>query len=272
MGLDKVTPDEVPVVAAVLAQLEDAGLPPGGHISIDSDLGVGADKPGLGASAAICVATLGALHALAGKDTPTVADCVAAHRAAQDGRGSGYDVATALKGGVVLYRPGSDGAEPTVESLDWFEGLHAKVLFTGQGASTVAMLGRLRHYQDSRPTQAQKRFDALELAAKRFVEAWSGGDVNVLLDAVALAQEALINLDRDGRIGIQEGGHAQLMGVVEDHGGLARTSGAGGGDCVWALAPNEEQLAAVLGAIETSGFSVLEVAYPGEGLKVETVD
>lgn len=266
------SPDEVPVVQSALQQVaQTAGDKlTGGSITIASELGAGADKPGLGGSAAICVAVLGALHEIAGLERPTVAECVSAHRDAQDGRGSGYDVATALLGGVVLFEPAEDPtAQPSAKNVEWFDGLHTAVLFTGQGASTKGMLARLQHYRETRPSQSRARFLTMERRAREFVKAWTDKDLEALLDAAAGAQEALVGMDREGRIGIRGGAHAELMGVVEDAGALARTSGAGGGDCLWALATSAAEIDAAVAAAEAMDFTQLSVEFPSEGLLVE---
>ncbi|MFO0748722.1 MAG: hypothetical protein U1F43_24125 [Myxococcota bacterium] len=47
---------------------------------------------------------------------------IAAHRAAQGGRGSGYDVAACLVGGVTIFTPGPGTNPPRVERIGWPEG------------------------------------------------------------------------------------------------------------------------------------------------------
>jgi phosphomevalonate kinase len=266
LGLEEAEPDEVPVVAAVLGTVDE--LPAtSGHILIDSALGVGADKPGLGGSAAICVALMGALHHLIGAEPPTLPELVAAHQAAQGGRGSGYDVATALRGGVVLFEP--SGEAPSTERLPWPAALHRAALFTGQGASTPAMLQRLEQWRTAKPEEAARRFAEMGDAARAFVAAFRNEDLNALLDASAVAQELLIELDRTAHIGVRGGKHAELLSAVEDAGALARSAGAGGGDCVWALSDDPEDIEAAVSEAQALGFERLDVAVSEEGLRVE---
>ena len=269
MGWDAADAQEDPILAAAIDHATELGME-GGHIHIASELGAGSDKPGLGASAAVCVATMGALHASCGLEPPTLEQCMAVHSVAQGGRGSGYDVATALHGGLIRFNPSAEGG-PTVTPLEWVDGLHARVFFTGQGASTVAMLGRLQHFREARPSRAKRCFAELRQSAAAFIDAWVKAELRLLLDSAANVQEALVELDRKGRIGIQEGRHARLMSVVEDAGALARTSGAGGGDCLWAFAESRETLDQVEEKAVEEGFSALEVDYPSDGLSLETV-
>lgn len=76
-------------------------------------------KLGLGSSATATVLIVAALYVLASGVSPqleTVIDtAVRAHRAANSGRGSGYDVVTSTCGGTVLFR---GGATPTWRSVD----------------------------------------------------------------------------------------------------------------------------------------------------------
>ncbi len=262
-------PEEAPVIAAALARVP--GLPEGGLIHVDSDLGLGRTKPGLGASAAVCVAVLGALKRAAGVvEPPSVWDVVAAHTEAQHGKGSGYDAATALTGGVALFD--STGPEPSVQQVGWPEGLHAAVLFTGSGASSTHLLQRVAHWKAASPGPMAVHRDRMVEAARALVAAWQRGDVGAILDAAANAQEALTLFDRAGGIGIRAGRHAELLAAIEDAGAAARTAGAGGGDCAWALSDDPERLEAAVAAAEALGFQRLDLRWPAEGLRVETAD
>ena len=58
------------------------------------------------------------------------------------------------------------------------------------------------------------------------------------------------------------------VGSIEATGAVARTSGAGGGDCLWALAADEAGLQAAVEAAEEVGCRRLDVGWPGRGLEV----
>ncbi|MGM0575615.1 MAG: mevalonate kinase family protein [Myxococcota bacterium] len=265
VGLGEASPEEVPVVAAAIARAGAEGQ--GGHLRIESDLGSGPDKPGFGASAAITVATLGALYARDGRGAPTLADVVAAHREAQGGLGSGYDVATALLGGVCVHHPAGDGH---AERVPWPAELHGAVLFTGRGSSTPDRLRRLGRARELDGPAVDAALRACGDAAVDVVSAWRVGRVDGILAAVRDAQEALAALDDLADVGVDEGGHGPLRRAVEGAGAVARTSGAGGGDCLWALAADRRTLGAAVAAAEREGFRRIDVRWPEDGLRVRT--
>ena len=99
--------------ALFAALVEECGAPRGG-IEVDSDAFVGPHgKLGLGSSAAVAAAVAALLlydpqpGAAPALDRRRVfAAALAAHRAAQGGRGSGYDVAASVWGGVVRFTGG----------------------------------------------------------------------------------------------------------------------------------------------------------------------
>lgn len=246
---------KVPVLAEVLHRIP--GVPPTGRLTISSELG-GADKPGLGSSSALAAAAAAALwRHLGHPGEPELELTIAAHRAAQGGRGSGYDVATAVRGGLVVFHPAPRGrpqTTPRVERLSWPSGLHAAAFSTGRSASTTDLLARVETWRE----EDEESFDACigPLAAETlaFIDAFRGGDVRAILDAAAQVQEELATMDRIGDLGIMGGGQLQLLGAIEDLGAIGRTSGAGGGDCAWALTDDPSRLEAVARSLESLGF------------------
>lgn len=75
------------------------------------------------------------------RTTELLPTAIAAHRATQGGRGSGYDVATSLTGGIVLF---TGGHAPTARriSLQWL-----KDLFLFTGTAPVQTPGAVRRYE-----------------------------------------------------------------------------------------------------------------------------
>lgn len=264
LGLRDAPLKSVPVLAEVVARLP--GIPSGGRIAIASELGEGPDKPGLGGSAALCAAAFVGLWKVSGAEGPPDLEiAIAAHRAAQGGRGSGYDVATALAGGVTLFRPGTDGARARVEALRWPSGLFAAVFRTGRGADTSELLGRMAAWREEDEPSYESCIEPLALETEAFIAAFAGGDVSRILDAAAQVQEELMTMDRIGELGILGGGQAQVLGIIEDSGAVGRTSGAGGGDCAWALSDDPEVLDRVARAASELGFQRLGVGLCGRG-------
>jgi len=267
LGLKDAPLKSVPVLAEVIARLP--GIPSGGRIKVVSELGEGADKPGLGGSAALCAAAFVALWRASGASgEPDREIAIAAHRAAQGGRGSGYDVAAALAGGVTLFEPGRNGSPSHVQAVTWPKGLWGGVFRTGRGAKTTELLARVQSWQAEDPESYEACIEPLAIETEAFTRAFVAGDVATILDAAAQVQEELAALDRIGDLGILDGGQCQLLGAIEDAGAIGRTAGAGGGDCAWALTDDPECLASVERACAEMGFSRLELELGGKGAEV----
>ena len=263
LGLTEAPLSAVPVLACAAESLATA-LPQGGHLTVTSELGAGPNKPGFGSSAAVAVAGLAALSAAAELSPPSLQESVAVHRAAQGGSGSGYDVATALLGGVCAYT-GATGT-PRARSLPWLDALHAAVVYTGQGASTPSHLGRLSAAGDAARTLLRE----LGACATSLLTSWEAQDVSGVLAAAAASEQALDGLDTAFDLGIRGGGIAEARRAIEAAGAVARTSGAGGGDCLWVLAKDGATLNAAVAAAMTQGCERPEVSWPAQGLEIQT--
>jgi len=259
---------KVPVLAEALARID--GAPPRGRLVVHSALGAGPDKPGLGSSAALCVAGFAALSQLVGRTAPLdLKTLIQVHRAAQGGLGSGYDVAAALEGGVTIFSPRGEGG-PRLEKVSWPAGLCAAVFKASRGSSTHHMLRRVAAWREEDPETLDACLEPLAIETEELVAAFRRGDVEHILTAAAQVQEELAVMDRMGDLGIMAGGQLQLHGVIEDAGCVGRTSGAGGGDCVWALADDPQAIVRARANALELGFVALDVRFPGPGLLVET--
>lgn len=138
-------------------------LPPpgtgGAELLIDSsDLyGPGGKKRGLGSSAAAVVAMTALWTAAVGEPQTESGRlfplALGAHREAQGGRGSGYDVACSCYGGTLLF---TGGQEPLVRrvSLPWMPSIR---IFSGRApVRTVSAVGCYREWSWSHPEPARE--------------------------------------------------------------------------------------------------------------------
>jgi phosphomevalonate kinase len=133
----------------------------------------GGRKSGLGSSAAVVVALTCALLAAAGRadavrDGTAFRLAVRAHRRAQGGAGSGYDVACSFHGGLGLFH---GGAEPRWEPcrLSWTPSL---LLFAGPApVSTAPAVRRYAEWKRRSPTEAHAFLEASNRAVAAFVAA-----------------------------------------------------------------------------------------------------
>jgi phosphomevalonate kinase len=240
---------------------------------------VGGLKLGLGSSArATMLAAEAARWGLeAGFDSLKLA--LVAHAEAQGGRGSGGDVAAICAGGTVAYRRYEVGpalAASTTGGLEAALGRGPPValvrepppalgmvyLFTGQSASTPALIGRAEQglAPGDRPAFVE-RSDALSGSLQA---ALTRGDAPVAREVCQALQSHLDRLTGGESAALQ-----RVLQLAAAFGCAAKQSGAGGGDGCLAFAPDPDAARALLEAAEARGLYARAVE-PAEGLRTET--
>jgi phosphomevalonate kinase len=131
----------------------------GARIRIDSSafFDAGGRKSGFGSSAAVAVALTASLLSIHGSSPGAETDssimnlALRAHRRAQGGRGSGYDIATSTYGNCGLFTGGQNPSwEPL--TLPWLPNLY---LFEGrQSVSTPNSVGKYERWKRENPEEA----------------------------------------------------------------------------------------------------------------------
>ena len=162
-----------------------------------------------------------------------------------------------------------DGPDPGTSDLGWPAGLHMLAIWSGQSASTPAMLARLEDYRRQQSEACGGHMARLGDIARRTLSAWRHMDVAAVLEALDSYASALLKLDQDADIGIYSGGHVAMREIARAHGAVYKPSGAGGGDFGIALAGSGEVLAAVARDFSARGYRCLEAGFCAPGLAVE---
>jgi phosphomevalonate kinase len=181
------------------------------------------NKLGLGASAAILVASLAALEGDAIEDQALASAILprafVAHRQAQLG-GSGIDVLASARGGTRLCR--LDGQELVDEEVR-LPDVQIQIWSSGQPASTAALLERVRSLGKAR-LEAQAR--ASQLAA----DAVKRQDASGFVRALQAQRRALAELGAAAGVPIVSAAVEELAALAGPEGASVIPSGAGGGD------------------------------------------
>ncbi|MFO7563378.1 MAG: hydroxymethylglutaryl-CoA reductase, degradative [Enhygromyxa sp.] len=209
----------------------------------------GARKLGLGSSAAVTAAVVGWYLRAAGLDldTPQVRQAAAsiareAHTMAQEGRGSGADVATAVFGGTVRFT--RDGGVQPIELPPW---LAIGFFDAGAPASTGSLVKAVEGGAARDRGAYEAAIAELAVASRRFQSAIAEqADVET---AFGLIQDAC-NAHNRGLRRLQRLADAQILterietiiGAAEWAELAAKPSGAGGGDLVVMFARDPAQL------------------------------
>ena len=184
-------------------------------------------KLGLGASAAILVASLAASEGADLTDPAARASlferAYAAHSATQSG-GSGVDVAASVYGGALEYTPG----KPIPRALPM--GLELAVFALGTSAKTSELRGVVDRLRETDPALFDRCMGDLTSIAFDAALAVRNGSRASFIDAVGRAARALARLGEASGAPIVPEGFAALEATAAAEGAAFCVSGAGGGD------------------------------------------
>jgi phosphomevalonate kinase len=235
-GLAPFTPLVAESVRRAKAELGDAAAAlPQGSVLVNTDAFHQDDqKLGFGSSAAAAVVSVGAVFESAGLSIETrkpqiLAIADAAHRASQGGMGSGADVAAAVYGGLiqVLRLP---GRPPEVTPLHPPQGLHLVVFWTGASASSKDMMEGVARFAKKDSLAYLHIMDNLREIALRFSQELQAGRATGAVAAAGRYGKQLAVLGTAAGIPIVTEAFTRAAEVAKELGGIAKPSGAGGGD------------------------------------------
>jgi phosphomevalonate kinase len=191
-------------------------------------------KLGLGSSAAILVASLAARTLLLEGQLSDEAlresifeRALAAHARAQDG-GSGIDVAASTYGGSLIAV--RQGRELAVGSVRLPAALHVSAWFSGEAASTRALLSRVHDWSARDAAGYRSTIGAQMRASERAAQAFRDADAPECVEALDAQYHALLELGRAAAVGIVTEAVTKLREVARRQGATVLPSGAGGGD------------------------------------------
>lgn len=231
------------------------GVRPSKDIELDTRaFSDGGNKIGIGSSAALTVALVAGLN----ESEDVLSEALRAHRAVQGGAGSGVDVATAVRGGLIEFEMRSQKVTP----FDWPAGLCMRVIWTGVPASTEAKLDKLAA-QAARPSRS-----ALLLAAQRMAAAWRSGDVDRIMADYIPAIGVLRQFSVDHDLGIFDAGHDQLTDAAMLGDLVYKPAGAGGGDIGILFGKDAAELDSFIAGHSDLIHGVLQCALDPVGVRV----
>jgi phosphomevalonate kinase len=235
-GLAPFSPVVAEAVKRAKAELGDAAAAlPQGSVMVNTDaFHQDGQKLGFGSSAAAAVVSVGAVFESAGLAVATrkpqiLAIADAAHRAAQGGRGSGADVATAVHGGLiqVLRKPGHP---PEVTPLEPPPGLNLVVFWTGTAASSQDMMEGVARFAKKDSLAYLHVMDNLREIAQRFAQELQAGRATGAVAAAGRYGKQLAVLGAAAGVPIVTEAFTHAADLAKELGGIAKPSGAGGGD------------------------------------------
>ncbi|TFC77915.1 hypothetical protein E3O45_06615 [Cryobacterium sp. TMS1-20-1] len=234
------------------------------EISIDSaELSRDGHKLGLGSSAAVASALTAALARASRLHLDRAALFTlaqSAHRAAQDGTGSGGDVAASVYGGLLSYAVGA-----TPVPLQWPTDLTMLAVVTGEGSVTTDLVGRVNDFGAAHPLQHAQ--DVARLTRLAHTAQSALADRAEFLRLIDDYFTALARLDSHAEAGIVTARHRELRVVAQRAGGVFKTSGAGGGDVGLAFSASGLAAERLAAALTDAGASVVPLVLGAEGTR-----
>ncbi len=212
------------------------------------DLPAGA---GLGCSAAIGVAVLDAIDEALGIERTRLELAAAALRWERvfHGNPSGIDNTMSAVGGVALYR-----RDEALRPLHSNKPLHLVIGYSGESSSTKDMVASVGRQLENDPKRVTKAFEGIEVLVRNAKLAIEAGDhvaLGQLLDLnhTILSSLMLCTTQLDDMCRAARG--AGALG--------AKMTGAGGGGCMFALAPKRDEALRLQGVLGEGAF-VAEVS------------
>jgi len=218
------------------------------------------DKIGLGSSSAVVVSAVKALSELFSikLDKKEIFDL--SYKAVLDvqGLGSGFDVASAVYGGILFFKTGGE----IIKSID-IKNIPLVIGYTGIKADTPTLVKMVAEKLRQEPKIINDVFNEIEKIVNLAKIEIENKDWKKVGHFMNLNQDLLRNLDVNSK---------ELENLIKaslDAGAYgAKLSGAGGGDCMIAIA-DENNLDKIKQAIEKAGGIIINAKILAEGVKME---
>ena len=264
-------PEELAWVATLLTRVPQlAGTPPC-RVELDSapfyvEHAGAREKLGLGSSAALTVALLGALHAHASLVPPTLAQAMDAHRAVQGGRGSGIDIAAAFTGGLSCFQLHDATARVRPAALP--AGLHWCCVYSGRPTSTRAMLDTVAAWRARAPDAFGRRMHELATISSRGIHAMAAHDAATFLSCLNDYADALARFGAAAGADIASREQRAIGALAAGCGCVYKSCGAGGGDVGVTFAVEDGRLREFATRAARVGFPVIDLDADPRGLVV----
>lgn len=246
---------------AINLVMEEAGVQKGITVSITSQIPVGA---GLGSSAAVAVATIGAVSRLLGLELSKKEIAKLGHKVELlvQGASSGIDPTVSAVGDFLYYQKGSFESLPVVE-------LPIVVGYTGSSGSTKELVAKVRRNYEEMPEIIEPILNSmgnLVEKAREVILAEYDREIKFQL----LGRLMNINHGLLDALGVSTKSLSDLVYASREAGALgAKITGAGGGGCMYALAPGKQSEVAT--AIKIAGGVPMITKISREGLRIEDV-
>lgn len=218
---------------------------------------------------------------------------IIAHYEGQGKLGSGFDVAASAfgsGGGALLYkRFDPDWLEKALKEKKLLQVLQMRwpllehrtiplpadlqllVGFTGVSASTRKLVRQIRSFKQENPTDYYRIINALKTVTQRLACAFEEdeGEERRILDLLEENRILLRELSEVCSCQLEIPEHRLMSNIAARFGGVAKFSGAGGGDCAIGVCFSEEKGKKIIEGWEQAGLTPLDTSISPHGPRLE---
>lgn len=234
------------------------------NLSIESDLdNKDGRKYGLGSSGAVTVATIKALLAFYEVDytKDMVYKLSVLTHLAIHSNGSFGDIAASTYGGWIAYSTfnrqwlqqksqttpiekliAMDWADLMIKPLPAPTDLQLAIGWTGSPASTTSLVDQVQEDVEQEENYHERFLIEARAIVETMIEAFFNHDSKAICAGISQYRTLLQQLTQHTGVIIETPALTSLCNIALDNGGVAKSSGAGGGDCGIALLPKEADL------------------------------
>ena len=247
------------LVTGINRFVQERGLPSNGlRVDSRSDF---SSKVGFGSSSAVTVGLIAALGELDDRRLSNEEVFRMAYQSVLDiqGVGSGFDLAAAVWGGTIFYQKNSPVQPLIVDQLPLVVG------YTGIKADTTTLVRRVGDLYAKNKGQVTGIFDLIGQLVNEAKLLFGNLDI----DDTRLGDLMNINQGLLDALGVNSYELSKLIFASRNDGAWgAKLSGAGGGDCMIALVPDNKRVK-VEDGINNHGGKVINVRINAEGVRRE---
>ena len=174
------------------------------------------------------------------------------------GKGSGFDVAAAVYGGTLYFVTGGKVIEPLkINSLPLIVG------YSGIKADTVTLMNQVKEAFANKKIRLEEIYNEIEVLVNKGKEAIVKMDWKMFGDLMNKNQKLLSEL------GVSIDKLDNMIKIALENGAYgAKLSGAGGGDCMIAIASKQRQQD-VRNGIANAGGAVIDIHANAEGVRID---
>ena len=250
---------EQPLIHTLVGSLENQhDLPNHARLSLDTtQFYLNGNKLGIGSSAAILVSLAEVLTHFAQKCF-TDAALIQLHNKLQNSEGSGLDIATCRRGGLVRFQSGE------AEEISMPNDLYLTFVFTNESAVTGNMIRTFRNIMAQTPESTISSWRTLAEEASESVH-----NTSKFLENLVKLNEFVVSFDRANELGIYSPAHLIAHHAAEKADVVYKPCGAGGGDIGVAMSQDMRALSRFKQIIEHKPLTLIDLEIAQRGSNIE---